>query len=178
MQRLALFIPLAIFLVLAVLFWRGLGMDPQALPSALVDRPVPDFQLTELHDERQLTAADLPAEPLLLNVWASWCPSCRIEHPYLSMLARQGVPLIGLNYKDAPEDARRWLAELGNPYRFNIADRDGRLGLDLGVYGAPETFVIDAKGVVRYKFVGVVDEKVWREQLKPVMDRLRQEQTP
>ena len=114
-----------------------------------------------------LAREDLLGEPALLNVWATWCVACRVEHPYLQQLADSGVPIYGVNYKDEDGAAGRWLAELGNPYRFNIADRDGTLGLDLGVYGAPETYLLDADGVIRYRHVGVVDERVWETILQP-----------
>jgi cytochrome c biogenesis protein CcmG/thiol:disulfide interchange protein DsbE len=142
------------------------------MPSALVGRPMPEFALPGLGDGRQITRSDLLGQPGLLNVWATWCPSCRVEHPYLVQLAQRGVPIYGLNYKDEDSAAQRWLTELGNPYRFNIADRAGRLGLDLGVFGAPETYLIDAAGIVRYRHVGVVDETVWRDTLEPLYREL------
>lgn len=165
--RLKLFIPLLLFAAMAAFLFRGLSLDPQELPSALIDRPLPQFALPALGQERILAREDLLGEPALLNVWATWCVACRVEHPYLQQLADSGVPIFGINYKDEDGAAVRWLAELGDPYRFNIADRDGTLGLDLGVYGAPETYLLDADGVIRYRHVGVVDERVWQTILQP-----------
>ncbi|MCB1701559.1 MAG: DsbE family thiol:disulfide interchange protein, partial [Halioglobus sp.] len=136
------------------------------------DRPLPDFNLPVLGQERLLQRADLVGEPALLNVWATWCVSCRVEHPYLLQIAASGVPIYGINYKDEDAAAARWLAELGDPYRANIADREGSLGLDLGVYGAPETYLVDAEGVIRYRHVGVVDERVWQTILQPMYQQL------
>jgi cytochrome c biogenesis protein CcmG/thiol:disulfide interchange protein DsbE len=175
MARIRLFVPLIIFLVLAALLYLGLGRDPRELPSALVDRPVPVFALPALDDDRPLDQTLFRGSPRLLNVWATWCGACRDEHPFLVELARAGVPIVGLDYKDDPAAARRWLADMGNPYQEVIVDREGRLGLDLGVYGAPETYVIDAAGVIRYRHVGVLNAQVWRERIEPVY---RQWQTP
>jgi cytochrome c biogenesis protein CcmG/thiol:disulfide interchange protein DsbE len=166
--RLKLFAPLMLFAVLAIFLFRGLGLDPSEMPSALIDRPLPDFRLPRLGEAGMLSAADMKGQAGLPNVWATWCPSCRVEHPYLLQLAEGGVPIYGLNYKDDDSAALRWLDELGNPYRFNIADREGTLGLDLGVYGAPETYLLDAAGIVRYRHVGVVDEVVWQTLLQPL----------
>ena len=171
-SRLKLFLPLFIFAVLALFLFRGLSLDPKELPSALIDRPLPEFALPALGTGRELNRADVVGEVSLLNVWATWCISCKVEHPYLQRLADEGVTIYGLNYKDEDMAALRWLAELGNPYRLNIADREGILGLDLGVYGAPETYVLDAEGIIRFRHVGVVDERVWQGVLKPVMDSL------
>jgi cytochrome c biogenesis protein CcmG/thiol:disulfide interchange protein DsbE len=170
--RLKLFIPLILFAAMAVFLFRGLSLNPQELPSALIDRPLPQFELPALGQERILARDDLLGEPALLNVWATWCVACRVEHPYLRQLADSGVPIFGVNYKDEDGAAARWLAELGNPYRFNIADREGSLGLDLGVYGAPETYLLDADGVIRYRHVGVVDERVWQTILQPRFQQL------
>ncbi len=167
-QRLKLFIPLGLFALLAVLLFRGLSLDPQELPSALIDKPVPEFALPALLTGEVMGPADLRGEPLLLNVWATWCISCRVEHPYLQRLADQGVPIYGVNYKDESTAARQWLRELGNPYRASIVDAQGSLGLDLGVYGAPETYLIDTDGVVRYRHVGVIDERIWTTRLQPI----------
>lgn len=170
--RLKLFIPLILFTGMALFLFRGLSLDPRELPSALIDRPLPDFNLPVLGQERLLQRADLVGEPALLNVWATWCVSCRVEHPYLLQIAASGVPIYGINYKDEDAAAARWLAELGDPYRANIADREGSLGLDLGVYGAPETYLVDAEGVIRYRHVGVVDERVWQTILQPMYRQL------
>lgn len=175
MSRLKLFIPLIVFALLAGLFLFALkreGYDPQALPSALLGQQLPAFSLPTIESDDRLTEKDITGEVMLLNVWATWCPTCRAEHAYLNQLAQQGVRIVGLDYKDDREQARQWLATLGNPYAINLFDAEGRLGLDLGVYGAPETFLIDRSGQVRYKHVGVIDEKVWLETLKPLYDGL------
>ena len=170
MRRLKLFLPLLAFLVLAVFLFRGLSLDPTALPSARIGQPLPAFSLPALESGEQLSPASLEGEPALLNVWATWCYSCRVEHPYLLQLADRGVAIYGLNYKDDASKARAWLGELGDPYRQTVVDSEGSLGLDLGVYGAPETYVIDASGVVRYRHVGVVNEQVWNEVLAPFFE--------
>ena len=168
-QRLKLFIPLFIFIGLGLLLWKGLSLDPNAMPSALKDKQVPVFELAALKsDATRYTEQDFRGQATLLNVWATWCVACRVEHPYLLQLAEQGVRIAGLNYKDNNTSAIKWLAKLGDPYVFNIADTEGRLGLDLGVFGAPETYLIDKQGVIRLKHVGVIDENVWQKKLRPV----------
>lgn len=171
-SRLKLFLPLILFTLLALFLFRGLSLDPTEMPSALIDRPLPAFSLPKLGTAETVSLADIKGRAGLLNVWATWCVSCRVEHPYLMQLAAAGVPIFGINYKDRDVDAQAWLEQLGNPYEFNIADRDGTLGLDLGVYGAPETYLIDAQGVVRYRHVGVVDEQVWLTILEPLYTEL------
>ena len=166
-RRLLLCLPLLAFLVLAGFLYRGLYRDPQVLPSALVDQPFPAFSLPGVLDERLISRQDLLGRPALVNVWGTWCVACREEHPLLNRLKAQGVVIHGVNYKDDNASARRWLAEFHDPYRLDIRDDEGRLGLDLGVYGAPETFLIDAQGIVRYRHVGVVDQRVWDEELGP-----------
>ncbi|SIS47164.1 DsbE family thiol:disulfide interchange protein [Neptunomonas antarctica] len=165
MRRFFLFIPLIIFLVIGALFWQGLKLNPTDLPSALIDKPVPDFSLPALQDDaRAITQDDLKGEPALLNVWATWCPTCKQEHAQLNKIAREeNVVIYGINYKDERAAATEWLRRYRNPYVLNVFDKDGTLGLDLGVYGAPETYVLDAQGVIRYKHVGAVNEKVWAE---------------
>ena len=166
MKRLLMLLPLVIFLAVAVFLYRGLFMDPSELPSALIDKPLPEFSQPSLEDpERMLSAADFKGEAALVNVWATWCPTCRAEHEMLNQLASQGVVVYGINYKDDSEAARRWLDELGNPYRLNVEDPEGSLGINLGVYGAPETFLIDKNGIIRHKYVGAIDQRVWNEQL-------------
>lgn len=171
-SRLKLFIPLGLFLLLGVLLFRGLSLDPQALPSALIDRPLPAFSLPTLGEQQPLSEADLRGAPLLLNVWATWCVACRVEHPYLQQLADGGVTIVGVNYKDDSDAAREWLEQLGDPYRASIVDADGTLGLDLGVYGAPETYFVDASGVIRYRHVGVIDERIWSGRLQAIYQAL------
>ena len=168
MRRLLLkrFLPLVAFLVLVLLLVRGLSLDPTELPSARLGDRVPAFDLPLLNTAERRSADDWTGQPALLNVWATWCFSCRVEHPYLLELAAQGVVIYGLNYKDEPEKAAQWLVDLGNPYTETIVDQSGDFGLDLGVYGAPETYVIDADGIIRHRHVGVVNAQVWTEQLQ------------
>lgn len=169
-QRIKLFIPLFVFVVLAILFWRGLSLDPNAMPSALIDKQVPVFHLPTLEDTDRLVDQEIfKGKVSLLNVWATWCPTCYAEHAFLVTLAEQGVPIYGVNYKDDVQAAQKWLKELHNPYVLSVIDADGRLGLDLGVFGAPETYVVDKQGVIRYKHIGVVDEKIWEQTLQPLM---------
>lgn len=173
MGRLKLFIPLGLFLVLGLFLMRGLQLDPKAMPSALIDKPLPEFSLPVLGRESVATRALVTGEVALFNVWATWCVSCRVEHPYLQTLSDAGVPIYGINYKDEDVAALQWLQQLGDPYRLNIVDAEGTLGLDLGVYGAPETYVVDALGIIRYRHVGVIDERVWVQILQPIVRELR-----
>ena len=171
-------LPLAMFGALAVLLAAGVWLsrkpDRDVLPSTLIGKSAPAFSLPVLHEPgRLVSSAELKGAPYLLNVWGSWCPTCRDEHPYITALARSGkVRVIGYNYKDTGEDARRWLQQFGNPYEFVITDEDGQAALDWGIYGAPETFLVDARGVVRWKQIGVVDDAVIREQLAPQLAAL------
>lgn len=167
-------VPLAIFGVLLVVLAVGLKLDPRYVPSPLIDKPVPGFELTSLADETlPLDDSSLRGKPRLLNVWASWCSACRVEHPLLVSLARErGVEIIGLNYKDTREAGLNWLSEHGDPYRQSLFDPEGNLGLDLGVYGVPETFVIDAEGVIRFKQVGPLTEEIWRAEIAPLLAKL------
>lgn len=171
--RLKLFLPLILFIVLAIFLVRGLSLDPKELPSALIDKPFPEFSLPALGSAETLDKAAVSGKVALFNVWATWCVSCRVEHPYLTELARQGVAIYGINYKDEDAAALGWLDELGDPYIASIADHEGTLGLDLGVYGAPETYLVDAKGLVRYRHVGVVNERVWTSVLQPIYEQLQ-----
>ncbi len=173
MKRLKLFVPLFIFVVLAGFFWRGLSLDPQAMPSALIDKSFPEFSMPMLLDETKLaTKDDLLGEYTLVNIWATWCVACRIEHPFFNKLKEQGVRIVGLNYRDEAPAAREWLEDLGNPYQWSIFDPEGRLGIDLGVFGAPETYILDKNGFIRYKHVGIVDQRVWDDKLLPVINEL------
>lgn len=166
MKRAIFLLPLALFLGVAAFLYRGLFLDPAELPSALIGKPFPAFSLPAVQEpERTLTLEDLKGKPALVNVWATWCVSCKVEHPVLNELAGRGVNIVGVNYKDDNASALKWLKEFHDPYRLNIRDEQGSLGLDLGVYGAPETFLVDRHGIIRHKFVGVIDERVWREQL-------------
>jgi len=171
MSRFRLFLPLLVFVVMAVLLWRGLSLDPNYMPSALENRPLPEFAAQTL-DGREVSQRDLVGEIALINVWATWCPSCHVEHAYLNRLAAAGVVIYGINYKDDSQAAQRWLAEKGDPYRFNVIDESGRLGLDLGATGAPETYLIDAAGVVRLRYQGPMDERVWNTTFLPLIESL------
>ncbi len=163
MSRWLLFIPLGLFLILGIFLYRGLSIDPTELPSALLNKPFPDFKLTELSTHKMLSKANIVGKPVLINVWATWCPSCREEHQQLLTIAKQHkIDLIGLNYKDDRTLAVQWLQQLGNPYQFVIYDEKGMLGLDLGVYGAPETYLLDAQGIIRHRHVGVITEQDWQ----------------
>ena len=174
MRRFILFLPLAIFIGMGVFLMKGLQLDPTELPSALLDKPFPVFELPSVYAaDDMLTEADFKGEPALVNVWATWCPSCKEEHAQLNKIKQEGYKVIGINYKDERVKAKIWLDRYLDPYAKNVYDKDGRLGLDLGVYGAPETYVIDAEGVIRYKHVGIVNEKVWQ-QLKRIVDDLKQ----
>ncbi|MCG8393039.1 MAG: DsbE family thiol:disulfide interchange protein [Pseudomonadales bacterium] len=168
------FLPLVGFVLLAVLLASGLGRDPQELPSALVGKPVPTFSLSSLLTEETFTEESLRGRWQLLNVWATWCPTCHVEHPYLLELAARGIPIAGLNYKDETPAARQYLADLGNPFTHVIVDADGQLGLDLGVYGAPETFLINPQGEIVLRHAGDLNERVWQEKFVPLMPAARQ----
>ncbi len=170
-------LPLVAFLVLVVFLFKGLHMDPHEVPSPLIDKPAPAFNLPQLYDQnKKLSAADMKGKVWLLNVWASWCVSCREEHPVLLMLAQQNVvPIYGLDYKDKPADAMQWLKEGGNPYTVVAQDADGRIGIDYGVYGVPETYVIDKQGVIRYKQIGPLTMEAWKQTVLPLVQKLEQQ---
>lgn len=162
MKRLLLFIPLIIFIILAAFLGGGIGRENKdVLPSPLIGKAFPKFILQQVEAEKQLTQTDLQGQPMLVNVWATWCPTCKAEHQFLNTLAAQGVRIIGINYKDDDDEAKVWLREYGNPYEFNISDPKGKLGLELGVYGAPETFFVDGDGIIRAKHVGDLNPRVW-----------------
>ena len=172
MSRWVVWLPLAIFAILVGFFFKGLTLDPSAQPSALIGKPVPSFQLTDLHTGQVLTSQSLPATPFLLNVWASWCITCQVEHPYLTELSEK-LPIVGLNYKDSETAAKNWLAKLGDPYTTQIFDPNGRLGLDLGVAGAPETFLVDARKVIRLRIQGEVNDRAYQRQIQPLLETLK-----
>ena len=167
--------PLAVFSAIAGAFAVGLTRDPSAIPSALIDHPLPEFDLPPIQGlQKGLASADLKGEVSLLNVFGSWCVSCHIEHPVLMQIAASGaVPIRGLNWKDKPGDGAAWLARLGNPYDRIGDDPEGRVIFDLGVTGAPETFVIDKEGRVRYKHTGPITPEVWEKTLRPLIEELR-----
>jgi len=169
--------PLALFIVMAVFLALGLNLNPRDIPSPLIDQPAPNFSLPILSNASQTLAKnDMQGEVWLLNVWASWCVSCRSEHPVFNQLARKKlVKIVGLNYKDEPADAKQWLAQLGNPYNVSMMDQEGRTGIDYGVYGVPETFVIDKKGIIRYKHTGPVSVRDVQEILIPLINQLKAE---
>jgi cytochrome c biogenesis protein CcmG, thiol:disulfide interchange protein DsbE len=167
-------IPIGMFALLGLLLAYGLKLDPRKIPSPLVDKPLPAFSLPTLEDpKKSLTNADLKGKVVLVNVWASWCVACKQEHPVLLALSRDKlVPIIGLNYKDRREDATQMLKVEGNPYDVSIVDADGRVGIDWGVYGVPETFVVDKQGVIRYKQIGPISPEVWEQTLLPLVRKL------
>ena len=169
-------LPLGLFLVLVVFLGIGLGLNPREIPSPLIDKPAPAFELVQLHEPgKSLTTQDMQGKVWLLNVWASWCVSCREEHPVLVELAKtRVVPIVGLNYKDQRPEALRWLQQFGDPYVLSIVDGDGRVGINYGVYGVPETFVIDKAGVIRYKQIGPVTPKALQEKILPLVAKLQQ----
>jgi cytochrome c biogenesis protein CcmG/thiol:disulfide interchange protein DsbE len=173
--RPAFLIPVAIFLALSLALGWGLTRDPTEIPSALIGKPVPAFALPPVQGRKLgLASADLHGDVSLVNVFASWCAACREEHPVFMRLKADGtVPIHGLNYKDRPEDAARWLDMLGDPYARTGADRDGRVGIDWGVYGVPETFVISKDGRIAYKHIGAVTPDVLRETIAPLIAGLR-----
>ena len=168
-------VPLLIFIALAAFLAKGLTLNPQELPSPLIDKPAPAFSLPVLADADASVGSDtMSGQIWVLNVWASWCRPCVDEHPLITRLAREsGVPVLGLNYKDDPDAASKWLARFGNPFSHVVADRNGRVGIDWGVYGVPETFVIDADGRVRYKHVGPLDREDLEQQFLPLLERLK-----
>ena len=171
-------LPLGVFLALVALLAVGLTRNPGLLPSPLIGKPTPDFTLPTLaRPDRKLTRADLLGKVTLLNVWASWCVSCRDEHPVLMDISRSsGIALYGLDYKDTREAALRWLSERGNPYVLTLFDADGRVGINFGVYGVPETFVLDRNGVIAYKHVGPITPESWRDKILPVVQKLKREE--
>lgn len=168
-------LPLALFVVLVGFLAVGLNRNPREVPSPLVDKPAPAFKLAQLAEpDKSFAPEDMKGKVWVLNVWASWCVSCREEHPLLVEFARAGVaPLIGLDYKDQRGDALRWLKQFGNPYDFSAFDADGRVGIDYGVYGVPETYVIDKAGVIRYKHIGPVTAEALEKKIIPLINELK-----
>ena len=169
------FIPLVIFLVVVGFLFKGLYLDPREVPSPLVDKPAPAFTLPRLdHPDTTISPKEMLGQVWLLNAWASWCPACKDEHPLLVELAKSNlVPIVGLDYKDTNQEAQRWLEQAGNPYVANAVDADGRVGIDYGVYGVPETYVIDKKGMIAYKQIGPVTDEALRDKIMPLVKKLQ-----
>ena len=177
MNKLKFYLPVFGFVVISIVLWRGLSLDTKTLPSMLIDKPLPAFELTSV-DGNVVANTDLPQQIFLLNVWGSYCLPCLIEHPTLMRLAEEGeIPVVGVNYRDKQALAVDWLLDNGNPFAFSILDESGRFGIDLGVYGAPETYLVDADGVIRFRHVSVLDETVWQEKFLPAIAELRAEGT-
>jgi len=174
MKRWQFLAPLALFAVLLGFLAVGLNLNPREVPSPLIDKPAPAFELARLDDPTQrITGEDLKGQVWILNVWASWCVACRQEHPLLVDFAKRNpVPLYGLNYKDKRDDGLAWLRRFGDPYKASLFDIDGRVGIDFGVYGVPETFVIDKQGVIRFKQIGPVTPEVLRDRIEPLLKQL------
>lgn len=174
MGKIIRFLPLILVIALGIVLYRGLFLNPQAMPSALVGKVIPEFSLpTLVHPKETVTKADLKGDIILLNVWATWCPTCKYEHPYLVEISKNPqVKLYGINYKDDAEAAKQWLRGYKNPYIFSAFDKEGTLGLDLGVYGAPETFVIDHHGIIRKRYAGALDTRVWRSEFEPLIKQI------
>ena len=166
---LTLLVPLVIFLIACYFLFKGLYSDPRKLDSALIGQTVPEFTLQDIYTpEKHYDASIFKGQKLLLNVWATWCPTCYAEHKYLNELAGQGIYIIGMNYKDNRTKAIKWLTDLNDPYAISLFDKDGMLGLDLGVYGAPETFFIDSKGIIQYRHVGDLNARLWQDELSTI----------
>ena len=172
-----LFAPLVVFAGLVVFLLKGLGSDPTRLESVLIDQPVPKFEAVDLFNTDKVYSEEvLKQGPLLMNVWATWCPTCRAEHEFLNQLSAQGIPIVGLNYKDdSRAKAIDWLNTLGDPYTVNLYDPEGNVAFEFGVYGAPETYFIDANGTIRYRHVGDVNERNWNNKLQQIYQQLKQE---
>lgn len=174
-SQLKFLLPFFVFVILVAFLARGLFLNPREVPSPLVGKPAPSFELAQLHNPQLRTATqDMLGQVWLLNVWASWCTSCRVEHPLLVQLSRQRiVPIYGLNHKDVPAEALAWLRDLGDPYQVSLIDQNGRVGMDYGVYGVPETYVIDKQGIIRYKQIGPVTPEALDKTILPLVKELQ-----
>lgn len=167
-------LPLIIFVALAVVLGLGLSNDPKVLPSALLNKPLPPFNTPKLlTPEQTVNQNDLKGQIALINVWATWCPSCKQEHAFLNQLKQRGVVIYGVNYKDERQGAIEWLNQYGDPYVLNVFDERGQLGVDLGVYGAPETFLIDANGIIQHRHAGPLHDAVWLKEFVPRIEQLK-----
>lgn len=166
------FAPLIVFILLVIVFAIGLQLNPRKVPSPLIGKPAPEFELPLLNAEGVFTHADLKSKITLVNVWASWCYACRQEHHVITELSRMGLRVVGLNYKDTTEEATQWLQQFGDPYEVVMEDQSGRVSIDWGVYGAPETFVVDQEGIIREKRIGPVTEEYVRTTLLPLIKLL------
>lgn len=177
MQRLLFLVPLIAFVIVGVNFAIGLNRDPAFIPSSLIDKPVPEFELAPIEGyARGFSSADLKGEISLVNVFGSWCASCRLEHPVLMGVKRQGgPPIYGLNWRDKPGDGTKWLEKFGDPYHLIGDDADGRVAIEFGVTGAPETFIVDPFGRIRHKHVGPITQEVWAETFLPIFKELENE---
>lgn len=174
MNKVIRFIPLVLVIALGVVLYRGLSLNPNEMPSAMIGKSMPNFSLSTLNNANKIvTKADFVGDIVLLNVWATWCPTCKYEHPYLLELSKNPqVKLYGINYKDEREPAQQWLTHYEDPYQFSVFDDEGLLGVKLGVFGAPETFVIDHHGIIRKRFAGAIDVRVWRKEFEPLIKQL------
>lgn len=174
MNKIIRFLPLVLVIALGVVLYRGLSLNPNDMPSAMIGKSMPDFSLSTLNNaDKTVTKADLAGDIVLLNVWATWCPTCKYEHPYLLELSKNSqLTLYGINYKDERLAAQQWLTHYQDPYQFSVFDDEGLLGVKLGVFGAPETFVIDHHGIIRKRFAGAIDVRVWRKEFEPLIKQL------
>jgi cytochrome c biogenesis protein CcmG/thiol:disulfide interchange protein DsbE len=170
-------LPLGIFALLVALLGVGLSLNPREVPSPLIGKAAPPFELPRLHEpDKSFSPAEMKGKVWVFNVWASWCAACRDEHPVLADFAKTGLaPLYGLNYKDRREDAIEWLKRFGDPYQASIVDTEGRVGIDYGVYGVPETYVIDRQGVIRYKRIGPVTPQILKDKMIPLITELKRD---
>lgn len=166
-----------VFLALSIFLFRGLRLDPHVIPSALINKEMPEFNLPELLSPTlRITSTQWIGKPALINVWASWCVNCLDEHAFLMNLAKKfSVIIYGLNYKDDENAAKAWLSKYGNPYRIIVMDKEGKTGIDWGVYGTPETFVIDRHGIIRFKQVGELTSSIWKTQIQPLLEKINAE---
>ena len=174
-KKLLVFLPLILVLSVCLLLLAGLQQDPKKIASALIGKPVPEFHLPNLFEQNKImNNNDLPKQWHLLNVWGSWCTYCRLEHPFLMTLKAQGVPIVGINYRDKAQSAVEMLEKMGDPFVFSLDDSQGKLSLNLGVDGAPETYLVDKNGVIRYRYSGELDQEGWEDELLPEIKRLTQ----